>query len=512
VHSGNLRVTTNIIVDGVTRLENHIYLGNSGKAYLYGTDVVGNIGVNTMTPIASFDISSSYPLAFNVGSAVQEQLYSVPVQNKNNRGILLAANTTTSKIAFFNDFSVNTNTNLANGSITYSNGGFMTIDVSDNTNILSKLSVSNRANNVVSHLMGETAVIYDTYTGTYLKPVYENSTETTGSALSLIANDSSSNTFMNIITPNKQGLSIGGGVYPNDQTRAMGTIGWRDTSENYTPSVNLISGKSKTRNKTTVGINTHAPTTDNYAFDVNGPVHLKSGELTITSQPSMEILSISVGKIANKHAVAVGSSYVTEYDSIANKDYYRHKILYTSDGGENWKENYDLSGDSIETQTDPIKINSAYVYDASLTIIGGDYTFGYYTYNGYGESNVWKTITNPYNSGSALFARNYSIKSIYINSSKRVFYGIDFFGGLNSILYSFNIPANIPTNGIATSLYQDSSLDLPYSGGIRSMEGYGNILWSIIGTNVFKINTSDDSVILIKTGNYNSISILDQKN
>ena len=401
VNSGNLQVLTNIIVDGVIRLENQIYLGNSGTAYLFGTDVVGNIGVNTTTPLATFDISSSYPLAFKVGSSTYEQLHSVPIQNKDNRGILLVANTVASKIAFFNDTPVNTNANLANGTITYSNGGFITIDVSENTNILSKLSVSNRINNVVSHVMGETAVIYDISAGTYLQPIYQNSTETTGSALSLIANDSSSTTFMNIITPNKQGLSIGGGVYPNDQTRSMGSIGWRDSSSNYTPSVNIIAGKSKTRNKTTVGINTHAPKTETYAFDVNGPVHLKSGELTITSQQSMEILAIAVGKFATKQAVAVGSSYTTTYDTVANKYYYRHKILYTNDGGENWKENYDLFGDSIETQIDPIKLNSAYVYDSNLTIIGGDYAFGYYVYNGYGAANVWKTITTPYNSGAA---------------------------------------------------------------------------------------------------------------
>ena len=103
IRSGNLIVLTNLIVNGSFQLENQLYLGNSKNAYLFGTDVIGNIGINTITPNASFDISSSYPIAFNVGSAVQEQIYSIPVQNKNNRGIVLAANTNASQIAFYND-------------------------------------------------------------------------------------------------------------------------------------------------------------------------------------------------------------------------------------------------------------------------------------------------------------------------------------------------------------------------------------------------------------------------
>jgi hypothetical protein len=189
VTSGNVYILKNISVQGVINLKNQLYLGNSRNAYLFGTDVVGNIGLNTTTPTASFDISSSYPLALNIGTSVQERLYSIPVQNKNNRGILLSANTMTSQVAFFNDGILSTNTTNADGTITYSNGGILTIDVSQNTNILSKLSISNRTNNATSHIMGETAVIYDISGGPYLQPVYQNATETTGSALSLIATE-----------------------------------------------------------------------------------------------------------------------------------------------------------------------------------------------------------------------------------------------------------------------------------------------------------------------------------
>ena len=530
VNSGNLIVYTNVIVSGVIKLEKQLYLGNSGNAYLFGTDVIGNIGINTTTPIAIVDISSVYPLAFNVGTGIQEQLYSVPVQNVNHRGILLAANTKTSQIGFFNDHQITANINGVDGSVTYSNGGILTIDVSNNTNILSTTSISSRFNRtsrlgnisaVIPHVMGETVVIYDISSGPYLKPVYENISETTGNALSLIANDACSNTFMNIIAPNKQGVSVGGGVYPNDNSRSMGTIGWRDVSANYTPTINIVSGKSNIKQKTTVGINTHAPNTENYAFDVNGPIHINNGELTITEQTNIEIVCLAVGKTAPKNAVAIGTPFTITTSNLPYN--YRQKILFTNDGGENWNENYDLSGDSIEKYN--IKVNAAYVYDSSLTIIAGDNCYAYYTYNGYVSStnnNAWQSIgLSTYNTAS------YSIKSIYVTPAKRAFFGIDA-SGLNSFIYWFDISSGVyqQTQGFdsqnntafgSTPSNQYGTFNLSYS-GIKSIDGCGNTIFITIGSRILSIQGAMTSPSISSTikensyGNYNSIHVLDPSN
>ena len=296
VYNGNSYLMQNLDVSGHIYLRKELYLGNSFNSYLYGTDTSGNIGVNTHTPIASLDISSQYPFAFNVGSKTQSQIYSVPLQNNGNKGFVLSANTTTSRIGFYNDASVIPVTNTPDALLQYTAGGFVTLDCSQNINLYSNVSVSNRPSNVNAHVMGEPMVIYDTSSGPYLYSVYENAKEITGNALSLIANDSSSNTFMNIIAPNRQGISLGGGVYPNDSTRSMGSIGWRDTLANYTPSINVVSGTSSLKQKTTIGINTHGPETETYAFDVNGPIHVKNGELTIVNQPTFEIKQIATGR------------------------------------------------------------------------------------------------------------------------------------------------------------------------------------------------------------------------
>jgi hypothetical protein len=386
VRNGNVQINNNLTVNGTVKAKDKLYLGTSNNTYLF-SDSSGNIGVNKTNPIATFDISSSQPLAFNVGTSSQETIYSIPLQNSNNRGVVLKANTQSTTISFFNDSSISANNyDSANGTITYSTGGIMTFDVSDNTKILSKLSVSNR-NNDASHILQETAVIYDVSSGQYLQNIYNNPSQTTGNALSIVANDSGSNTFMNIITPNKQGLSIGGGVYVNDTSRSMGTIGMKDSSGNYTPSLNIVSGKSNIRNKTTIGINTHAPTTESYIVDLNGPVNLKNGELTLIKQEDFEIRALGVGKQNTRYAVAIGSPYSSSQ---------KHKILYTQDGGENWKENYDLSSESISTQQNngKLNLNDSYVYDSSFAVICGEYGYIYYIVNELGE--VIKITSNEY--------------------------------------------------------------------------------------------------------------------
>ena len=51
VSVGHVLIYTNLSVQGVIDVENHLYLGGSGNAFLFGTDV-GNIGFNTTTPSA----------------------------------------------------------------------------------------------------------------------------------------------------------------------------------------------------------------------------------------------------------------------------------------------------------------------------------------------------------------------------------------------------------------------------------------------------------------------------
>lgn len=513
VHHGNVHLLRNMDASGYIYLRNELYLGNSFNSYLYGTDTVGNIGVNTHTPIATLDISSAYPLAFNVGSAIKSQVYAVPLQNNGNKGFVLSANTSTSRLGFYNDASVTNGTNAPDAFIQYSAGGVLTLDTSTNINLLSTVSLTNRS--ATSHIMGETVVIYDTSAGSYLYPIYQNTKSTTGNALSLIANDSSSNTFMNVIAPNGQGISYGGGVYPNDSTRSMGSIGWRDVSSNYKPAINIISGKSNIRQKTTIGINTQAPTTESCAFDVNGPMIVKNGELTITQQADFEIMALSSGRYPfSNNAVAIGTPYNYVFDASFN---YKQKILYTNNGGENWYSNYDLFRSNFERNNNIMRC--AYVFDSSLTVIAGDGGYAFYTNNGYtnsiDSSFAWHTI----NTLSVIPNPASVIKSVYVNSSKRLFFGVNNVTGNSNIVWA-DVSGQYGPYGfdISNSVMNIGSVSISGT-NISAIDGSGNFLFVAYSNKIATINNanaSTPSVSSIYTNtygrNYNTLSAFDANN
>ena len=64
------------------------------------------------------------------------------------------------------------------------------------------------------------------YTMFQLDCIYEvyNTNACYGNALSLVATDNSSNTILNIIAPNQNGLNVKGGAYANDIERSMGIV------------------------------------------------------------------------------------------------------------------------------------------------------------------------------------------------------------------------------------------------------------------------------------------------
>ena len=101
----------------------------------------------------------------------------------------------------------------------------MTINVPNNLKILSKMIVSDRPDQLSSSISGETLTIYDNSSGVFLQDIYNKSDTYTGNALSLVSTDASSVTFLNINTNKQKGWKWGGGVFPNDLSRNMGTTG-----------------------------------------------------------------------------------------------------------------------------------------------------------------------------------------------------------------------------------------------------------------------------------------------
>ena len=309
----NIEVSGNIIEKNDIILYNNIYFGSDLSNYMFG-DMSG-IGVNNSNPNASFDICGNRSEVLNVYSN-QPITRNTLAQNNTNKGIQLIASDTSSSIYFFNDNSLNTlqtQNTVYNGKIEYTSGGNLILDVSNNTEILSKLTVSNRntKQNIIldpslGHINNETVAIYDICGGFYLPDVYGTVNNYTGNALSLISSDNSSNTFLNIQTPTKHGVSIGGGAYMNDKNRSVGIIGVNDNSGAFIQAQTIVSSNSLNNYPFTIGINTYSPRTEQYILDINGPMHITNGFIKQVYSQSSVINKIWC--LNNGNCIAVGNT------------------------------------------------------------------------------------------------------------------------------------------------------------------------------------------------------------
>ena len=483
--SKNLVVDGNIIVNGNSTFTNsksvfynNVYLGPDEAQYFYGTP--NGIGVNIQNPNATLDICGNRVEVFNVFSDLSSNR-NIIARNMNHQGIVVSVDNSNSTIDFFNDASIN-NLNPYDGRIQYQKNGVIMIDVSDNTYVASKLSVSNRKDFV--HVLHETAVIYDISNNTYAYNTYDISTANTGNAVSLIASDNSSNTFLNIITPDKNGLSIGGGAYPLDRNKAMGTIGLLDASSGlYTPTQNIVRGSSLIKYKTSLGINTHSPRIDNYVVDINGPIHLTNGEVTNVSSNNFEIKNIVFSRTNKDYGLAFGSPYDIIYSQSPGS--YKQKVLYTIDGGKSWSESrivdsFDQINHTTNLEDQDIEFYSGYIYNQNYSIIGGDSNYIFYSNNG-GQN--WNNITIANGNNSPVIGVYIGETGNIVTDYKRVI-----------ILYYNKFAIfDISLNGLNTDMSANNTITITTlvknpdntDNEFNHMHGYGKYVY-MVGTKIFK--------------------------
>jgi len=395
----------------------------------------------------------------------------------------------------------------SSGSNTINSSSFVNINsLGGNTTINSKYYTDISSSNIVlssrgifNNILGEFVTIYDTSNSPFLYNYYQNSNSRTGEALTIVAVDNKSNTFMNITTPNGVGLSIGGGAYINDSTRNMGTLGITNLSGNFIPSQLIVSGNSLIKYKTTVGFNTYAPKTETYVMDINGPMRIGNGEVTLVSSAGFEIKYMKFSKRNGQTGYAVGSpSYLNPQPA---------NILYTNNSGQNW---------SISTIPITYVINNycLYSYDQNFAFVASIQNYLFYTSNG---GSVWKQIPdtnpNPY--------KNFN--TIYINyNSSTSKYRLSICGYTTTLLptlfyydtTTLDINPNYTSSNAGTSInYSSISLNAGFN-TINDSDGSGNFMY-VAGSGIQKIDLSQTppvagSYISIASSNmYNSIFCYD---
>ena len=297
LNAATLDISSNATIEG------NLYLDKAKDVFFRGTGKM--IGLNKTTPTATFDISSNKVQAFNLKTSAANNR-NIIARNLTNNGIaVIATGTTESGIQFY---SANTGTidvsNAQGAIIKYSNtDSVLSLDSTGDVKVLSKMIITDNTTNSNTHTaFGETVLIYDKDNGTaqpvFFSEAYGNDNVKTGSALTVKSINNASNTFVNIVNPNQFGLQLGGGSYPKDPTRSMGVIDVYNSAPlldtDSTPAIMIVSGNTLTKFNSTTGFNTFQPKYNNYAVDINGPLHLNNGEVKCESLKCITLALVMV--------------------------------------------------------------------------------------------------------------------------------------------------------------------------------------------------------------------------
>ena len=518
-----------------------LYFGATNTSTNFFHKLGQYLGLNTLTPTTTFDIvpiSSSTENVLTVRSKTTT-IRNIIAENSNTKGIVVTANDADSYIDLFNarttassntpdvrlksdntgtftiDASINTFSSRTstmikslttmdlsgNGNIKISSNGNIRlvsktgIDVSTNTafkinadtlfsitspttTIYSALQLTNR--DTSANIFDETAIIYDTSSGTYFNNIYGISNAYTGTAMTMVSNDNNSNTFMKIVSPNKLGLALGGGAYTYDNTRAMATMGVVDTSGGYYPTQTIVKGNSKLKYYSTLGINKYVPTTENYILDINGATRITNGEINTVMDASFEIKNVVFSKTVPTFGIAVGTA------SAITTPYYQY-IYYTSNGGSTWTQSrIDSDSTNIESASNTLNI---YVYDNTYSIIVARSSFLYFTKNG--GVNWYKLTLLP-------TIPTYHILNVFIentsSSTKRIFFGYNIISSTttttSSIGYCDLSFSSLPNSAFTITNFSSIS---PSNTTINFVDGYSTYVY-YVGTGIQKYTISNSTL------------------
>lgn len=167
---------------------------------------------------------------------------------------------------------------------------------------------------------------------------------------------------------------MGRGVFPNDTMRNMSTMGYNDENNKYVPSQTIVSGNSLVKNRSTIGINTYSPKTENYIMDINGPLSIQHQEIHLIENVNYEINSISFSTQYpfQDYGIAIGKS-----NTVNNQYNYNYYYLTTNDGGKSWTKTQLIYKNTISN------VNfKAFYYNPNNIVISSNFGYVFYMNDG----------------------------------------------------------------------------------------------------------------------------------
>ncbi len=435
----------NLNVDGNIYGNQYLIVDTDASgSYLYA--ISGKYGVNNNAPQATLDICGNISNVLNVFST-QASTTSVISQNSGGKGVQVGATNTTTYMKFYNENTIASGT--YNGLIQYNTGGNLVVDVANNTQVLSSMSISQTAavGDGFSKINGETLEVFgENNGGLYLNEIYGSSTAYTGSSISCVAKDNYSTTKVNIVDPSGVGLTICGGPFPDLSQNSMGAIGWTNTRGEFIPDIVMIGNGSLGHQRTTVGINSYSPDVSGYSMHINGPVKITNGEINRVANIAIEAKALSNMLSFGNMIICVGSPSATSFPFTQN-------AYYSLNGGQSWTATR-IANDPGGLEQTAKNMNTATYYSGtpSFAVIAGDGGYIYNTTNGlnyyqiaYGIGDNWTAsyitsshITLAY--GGVIKYFSYSSGDIGVNGFNPTYYTAPS-SGLSAI-YQMNASGN----------------------------------------------------------------------
>lgn len=438
---------------------------NTNTSYITGTGSL--FGIGTETPQSFFDINTDLSNAFAVRSSTQGTLRNILTQNILSSGVAVNTSGNNSTLGFF-VADINASSPNEKAYIRYSDssnkvilsGGNGDIDISanvlnlnvdttifnsQNTNFSSNMAISNRGG--LSQLYNETLTIYDNSTNLYNSEQYPTSSVNSGNAATFITSDNNSNTRINIVTPNKKGVSFTGGAHMNDNNNSIAIFQLEpDDSNSHIPTQMMISNNNEDIHRTTTGFNTYNPRSGSHTLDINGPIRICNGDVVKRYSNTFHINDIMVSKTNPNHISIIGSAEI--YDTITN-NYIIH-FYNSTDKGKNWSREQVYS--SLNNTT-----FSLFVTNDISSFISEN---GIYTNNG----TIPRIFTFSTDNDTYRFVKTYMVS--YTDANFNTDYGIlvaktktNIGSGMPQIYYTTQNSSGTPTNFITATIDSISDMD-----------------------------------------------------
>ncbi len=502
----------NLVVLNDAYFANSVYFDPCGNTLLNAIN--GGFGFNKFNPLATIDISSDrvQTVAMKTSTIENRNIYA---QNVNSQGIVAGVDSGNAYINMFVDNAMNSvGTGTFDAQLRYSENGKFYIDVTNTMNVRPRTIFSSDLTHQGVVLPGndtDSVVIYDRGVSdeVYLQDVYMDSTFQTGTPLTLISKDVSSNAFMRTTNEMGNGFAVGGGEF---EGQLMGSMNLVNGVEKY-PSMNIFSGDLDKYLKTSIGINKHRVSknvddSNRYVLDVNGPTKMIHQELLVGLDVSMQIFAMKFSIYDRKIGYAIGSPFNAILNVISPT--YERYFLKTLDGGYTWTRtriilaSTGLPDSSLESVTS--LFYAIHAFSDNFVVIGGQGGFLYYTINGgVSWTKVSYNVTTNFNI-VAIFANTAHSNTILCLSGGK-FIDTTAFTNMNSVQTVIVTQYN---SGLGNIFAVDGYQNVVYMVGDGGIQGYTLGTGGVInaGARFFTSNVfADVSVYYGSDGKYHSVAV-----